>query len=32
MDDFWYDHVKPKYIKKKKQNYVMWIQIVSLST
>ena len=28
---FWYDNVNPKY-SKKKQNYVIWIQIVSVFT
>ena len=28
MFEFWYDYAKPKY--NKKQNYVMWIQIVLL--
>ena len=30
MYEFWYDYVKPKY-RKKKQNYVTWMQTVLLS-
>ena len=32
MYELWYDYVKPKYGKKKKQNCVIWIQKVSLYT
>ena len=30
MYEFWYDYIKPKK-KKKKENYVIWIQAVLLS-
>ena len=30
MHEFWYDYLRPKYGKK--QNYVIWIKAVSLST